>query len=425
MDKRNNLKNDGQTKYARIQTVKAVRKLFTTALKKSQGGVNLNALDQISKRSSENVNNYIPDSSVDFGSNNTVGSGQGQSAAKSGVNDTQFETQGKEAYGYKNLTAKPDMKVTKIYENIPLTYDGKINRSGIVARGLANIKENNNGNQNVYVADIDKTFSINANSLRHGLTHGDEATAKVTMKIGSILKNSVAINELDERKNSKMSYVLLGVASDNTSIYYIRAIVNKSNTIDDISVYKLSAVKAKQNTVVGLLPQSAEQTLTPYSASITTNSAIISIRNLLENVKQIPLIKEVLSKDAADKLGIERPKGTLSESLRHSLNENDPPMSKERRASVEKMHPNNPLRKNMELKAENEFLQKQNEILSENIKFDRDKKANKVIARRIVENDIKNENKIAEVKAYNKAKNNVISTIERMKDRFIKNKPAG
>ncbi len=49
----------------------------------------------------------------------------------------------------------------------------------------------------------------------------------------------------------------------------------------------------------------------------------ISISDLLENVKGLALAKEVFSMDVLEKLGVARSKGTLSDSVRYSMPQED------------------------------------------------------------------------------------------------------
>jgi hypothetical protein len=152
----------------------------------------------------------------------------------------------------------------------------------------------------------------------------------VLLKIGDILKNSIAINELNGRakgsSETEMSYVLLGYANVKGVDYAIRTVVDKlSGEATEFDVYKLNAIKAKEK--AGRMPPPVDKNGSTQDfgaqAPSPVSPATISIRNLLENVKEISLIAEAVSKDVAETLGIERPKGTLSESIRFSIAETD------------------------------------------------------------------------------------------------------
>ena len=121
------------------------------------------------------------------------------------------------------------------------------------------------------------------------------------MRIGDILKNSIAINELngsDSRKN-EMSYVLLGACQDENKIYAVRSVVSKLlNDVTDIDIWQLGAVKGKKTET----PNSALKrgaAVTEQSSLISSGSPTISITDFLHIVKDIALINEVFSEDVA------------------------------------------------------------------------------------------------------------------------------
>jgi hypothetical protein len=241
---------------------------------------------------------------------------------------SETETRGAEAYSYKTLTSKPDMKVTRIYESVPKTDDGKINRAGIIRRGIANAKAQGNPKNTdtqtyLYVNDIDRNVILGYSSLSHGLGQNLDETAKVLLKIGEILSNSISLNELNGRikggTNVEMSYVLLGYALDQRNNAYIaRIVVDKlTDEVSGFETYRLSAVRAKEKT--GRIRSPEKSVADEAFQSSFTRQSVISIRELLENVKDIPLINEVFSSDVAKKLGVERASGALTDSVRYSL----------------------------------------------------------------------------------------------------------
>ncbi len=231
-----------------------------------------------------------------------------------------------ENYSYENLTAKPDLNIVTLPKTVPKTETGKINNKSVIAKGRLNARsQNNNKNTNtetyVNVPDIGVDVMIGAKGLQHGLTRNDEDTALAVMKIGDILKNSVAVNELNksETRKTSMSYVLLGACQIGTDLCVVRSIINKSdNSISEYDLYKLGAVKGKKReTLNSALKRGAA--VTEQSSLISSGSRIISITDFLENVKSISLANEVFSADVAEKLGISRTKGSLTEDLRYAL----------------------------------------------------------------------------------------------------------
>ena len=113
-----------------------------------------------------------------------------------------------------------------------------------------------------------------------------------------------------------MSYVLLAVAQNKNDSYAVRIIVDKNtNTISEISTYGLYGIRAKKEGALFLSEdnEGVENTSVPYLSSY------IRISDLLQKVKSNELINEILSKDVAAKLNVQRNKGELNESLRYSL----------------------------------------------------------------------------------------------------------
>ena len=97
--------------------------------------------------------------------------------------------------------------------------------------------------------------------MTHGFARSQE-TAFAVMKSGDVLKNSVAVNELNgsAKRKTEMSYVLLGACRDSENLYVVRSVVSKlENNVTEIDVYQLSAVKGKKQRP--LLPLSAARLL--------------------------------------------------------------------------------------------------------------------------------------------------------------------
>lgn len=239
--------------------------------------------------------------------------------------------EGESAYSYDTLTGKKDIAMTELPLHAPTTDDGKINRKAVILAGRLNARAQNNAKNTadtvfVYVPDIEADVMIRRDGLEHGLTRGDESTALATMKIGDLLKNSIAVNELNGRtkgtRTSEMSYVLLSVGQNKNSPYLVRIIADKTtNSVLDISTYGLYAVKAKKEGAL-FMPKGNEafsdgNRLSPYLRSD------ISIADLLENVKGMPIASEVFSQDVLLRLGAERANGTLSGDVRYALPEGE------------------------------------------------------------------------------------------------------
>ena len=233
-----------------------------------------------------------------------------------------------ESYSYDTLTKKPDLSVVTFPKELPLTEDGSVDTNAVVARGRLNARKQKNPNNTdertyVHVGDIGLDVLLSKKGMVHGIARSQE-TAFAVMKIGDVLKNSVAMNELNgsAKRKAEMSYVLLGACRDSENLYVVRSVVSKvENDVTEIDVYQLSAVKGKKTET----PTSAlgGTGVKEQNALVSSESPIISIADFLEYVKTIPLANEVFSEDVAKKVGVERSKGSLSGDLRYALSEVD------------------------------------------------------------------------------------------------------
>ena len=228
-------------------------------------------------------------------------------------------------YSYDTLIKKKDIHVITLPTAIPRTADGKLDKKTVIAQARLNARKQNNPNNTdtntyVHVDDIGVDVLIGAKGLQHGLARSEE-TAFAVMKIGDILKESIAINEMNgsTERNTEMSYVLLGACQDGANLYVVRSVVSKlKNDVTEIDVYQLGAVKGKKTKT----PNSALKrgaAVTEQGSLISSGSSIISIADLIQYVKDIPLINEVFSEDVSEKIGVIRSVGTLTSNLRYAL----------------------------------------------------------------------------------------------------------
>ncbi len=246
------------------------------------------------------------------------------------ANDEEREDSDASRYSYEALTSKDDLNIVKLSEDIPLTEKGKMDNKAIISQGKLNAQKQKNPNNTdtdtyVYIDDIGLDVLLGAKGMQHGLARSEE-TALAVMKIGDILKNSVAVNELKESASRKteMSYVLLGACQDNDNLFVVRSVVSKLlNDVTEIDVYQLNAVKGKKTET----PNSALKrgaAVAEQSSLISSESPTISIADFLQVVKDIPLINEIFSNDVAKKIGVERSEGSLSGDVRYSLKNHVP-----------------------------------------------------------------------------------------------------
>ena len=231
-----------------------------------------------------------------------------------------------EAYSYETLTKKSDLSVVTFPTELPMTEKGEVDKNAVVAQGRLNARKQKNPNNTetstyVRVDDIGLDVLLSKNGMIHGIARSQE-TAFAVMRIGDVLRNSVAVNELNgsASRKTEMSYVLLGACRDSENLYVVRSVVSKlENDVTEIDVYQLSAVKGKKTeTPTSALGGTA---VTEQSSLISSESPAISIADFLEYVKTIPLANEVFSEDVAEKVGVERSKGSLSGDIRYALSE--------------------------------------------------------------------------------------------------------
>ena len=215
-------------------------------------------------------------------------------------------------YSYDSLVSKPDMTITSVNDKVTYKPTSTI-RKTIVNQARKNAssfgKLNENGNVVIHVDDIDTDVILSNKSLTHGLDRRLEVSAPVILNVGSILKNSIRINELTPKKQSAIgSYVLIGYAESTDYAYPVRMVVNQyTNEVDTIDV--LYAVNTKKETV-GKMPGSHGKTALPTVSNIR-------IADLLEFVNKH--FSDVLPESVLKHYGhTERPKGELGESALYS-----------------------------------------------------------------------------------------------------------
>lgn len=214
-------------------------------------------------------------------------------------------------YSYEILTAKPDMRVTKVDDSASYR-PAREARKEIVARAIANAKKigrtNENGNAVVRVADTGDEVILSAKGLRHGLDRRFSVNAPVTLKAGEIIRNAIRINEFTpENAQVDASYALIGAAKNvKNEPYIVQFVVNRiSNEVTDVDV--LYAVNAKKEPGA-LLPD-----VTGTDAPAILTDSVISIRSLLDYVNRYfpdVLPESVLRHYNHDR----RPEGKLGES---------------------------------------------------------------------------------------------------------------
>ena len=189
------------------------------------------------------------------------------------------------------------------------------NRADIVAMAKKNAAkigkfDAKTGAVSVHVDDIDSDIILGTRGLKHGLDRRFSINALVTLQAGSVLKNSIQINELTaQKKEADSSYVLIGVATEgNGKLYVVRSVVNKfSNVLESMDV--LYAINAKKGDLAVLNAPEVSKPLT---------SPTVSISNLLDFVNQY--FPDILPEDVLKHYGYtERPDGDLGKDALYSI----------------------------------------------------------------------------------------------------------
>ena len=235
----------------------------------------------------------------------------GQKAEKNTAEAVTMSTN--RTFSYKELTSKPDIKLTALSESVPTDANGKINRGILVDKAIQNVKTightNKNGNGEVFVKDVGRNVAISKASVRHGIDRRVETQAPVLMHIGEVISNSIEINRLTPKKNTASgSYILLGAAKDGDNIYVVSSVVNRyTNSIDSIDV--LYSANIKKESAVSKTRASG------MSLQSLTDSTI-SVSDLLEIVKDKN--PEILSNDVLKHFGLTRGNGEIESALMFS-----------------------------------------------------------------------------------------------------------
>lgn len=222
-------------------------------------------------------------------------------------------------YAYDSLVSKPDMAVTRLSGDVPgnradVIYQAKQNAARI---GRFNSKD---GSVSVHVKDIDTDVILGTAGLKHSLDRRFDVNAPVTVMAGSILENSVRVNEMTaQHPNANQSYVLIGAAQgSNGQLYVVRSVVNQfSNEVTSMDV--LYAYNAKTEPTLGIKEGTGRETIPngPQRNAATITGSTISISELLDYVNDY--FPDILPEEVLKHYGHEsRPEGKLGESVLYS-----------------------------------------------------------------------------------------------------------
>ena len=220
-------------------------------------------------------------------------------------------------YSYAELTAKPDMPITKIDDTVQYVPNAE-SRKHIVNQAIENAKRvgttNEDGNAVIHVADIDTDVVVSKKAIKHSLDRRLSVNAPVVLQAGEILSNAVQINELVPRKASiEKANVLVGMAKNAQNEPYVASFIVNKHTKELQSIDVLYAVNAKKEPTGS---SKSPQVSTPATGSN------ISIANLLNYVNRY--FPDMLSESVLRQYGYTaRPEGEIGKSALYSKSIDD------------------------------------------------------------------------------------------------------
>ncbi len=212
-------------------------------------------------------------------------------------------------FSYDSFVNKPDMHVVTINDSKEYQPNAQT-RKAIVSAAIENAKNvgeiNENGNAVVHVDDSGADVIVSRRGVEHSLDRRLNTIGAVTENLGSILKNSILINELVPKKSdASESHVYIGTAKSSESFYVVEFVVNRySNELSQIDI--LYSVNTKKEAAALNAPRVRNNSL-----AITASE--ISIAELLQIVNDN--FPDVLPENVFRHFGYtSRPQGMLGES---------------------------------------------------------------------------------------------------------------
>ncbi|MGI6196663.1 MAG: hypothetical protein ACOYIO_06240 [Eubacteriales bacterium] len=223
----------------------------------------------------------------------------------------------KNVFSYEALTAKPDMRLTDIYTDIPRDENGKVIRKEVADLAIQAVRDSGNKKNTevdsyVHVDDTNSDLKVSIESIRHGLTRKPDLNAIAALNIVGLAKNAVLINELSPREGTVGGNVYLSAGKDSdNNLYFARLVTDKKNlAISEIeTVYAINAKKES----VAHYRQGYENKI-PFAFTDST----ISIADLLDFVKNH--FSDILPESVLQHYGISRKESAVSDSVMYSFN---------------------------------------------------------------------------------------------------------
>ena len=198
---------------------------------------------------------------------------------------------------YESLTAKPDMKKTRLDSH---AMEGKTKRDilAIARESARRRKHPKNTDTALFIRNMDtrKDILVAKKGIEHSLQRKWQETGIMLSGLGEMLENAVKINELEPREGVESAYILMGYGEDEKgSGYPAYFVINEyaNGNIEMERVGTLYAANAKK------IEPAVNTAMDAGRNALLKSGSTISIEELLEKVNGI--YSDILPRDVAEK----------------------------------------------------------------------------------------------------------------------------
>ena len=220
---------------------------------------------------------------------------------------------------YESLTAKPDMKKTRLDSH---AMEGKTKRD-ILAMARESVRQRKhpkNTDTALFIRNMDtgKDILVAKKGIEHSLQRKWQETGIMLSGLGEMLENAVKINELEPREGVESAYILMGYGEDEKgSGYPAYFVINEyaNGNIEMERVGTLYAANAKK------IEPAVNTAMDAGRNALLKSGSTISIEELLEKVNGI--YSDILPADVAEKFRHGRRETKLGKDVRYSIREEE------------------------------------------------------------------------------------------------------
>jgi len=218
---------------------------------------------------------------------------------------------------YESLTAKPDMKKTRLDSH---AMEGKTKRDilAIARESARRRKHPKNTDTALFIRNMDtrKDILVAKKGIEHSLQRKWQETGIMLSGLGEMLENAVKINELEPREGVESAYILMGYGEDEKgSGYPAYFVINEyaNGNIEMERVGTLYAANAKK------IEPAVNTAMDAGRNALLKSGSTISIEELLEKVNGI--YSDILPRDVAEKFRHGRRETKLGKDVKFSMRE--------------------------------------------------------------------------------------------------------